>query len=84
MVQLHVVEELVGTISPHVSPSTVVVPAESSEDDLCLLSTAAIQGTEAPKAFRLSGKIGNKVLLMLVDSGSSHSFVHTETPQELE
>lgn len=83
-VQLHVVEELVGMISPPASPSTAVIQAESSEDDLCLLSAAAVQGTEAPKAFRLSGKIGNKALLMLLDSGSSHSFVNTETAQDWE
>ena len=60
--------------SPDPSPSAQV---ERSDEDLCLLSVAAVTGTEAPKAFRLHGKVGNQVLLMLVDSGSSHSFVNS-------
>lgn len=33
------------------SPEPPPVPRESSEDDLCLLSAAAVSGIEAPKAF---------------------------------
>lgn len=66
-------------LSPPTSPDPATnVQTESSEDDLCLLSAAAVTGTEAPKAFRMNGQVGDKMLVMLVDSGSSHSFVNTE------
>ena len=76
-VPLHVVEELVGLLTP---PTTPESPGSqgTSDDDLCLLSAAAIAGTEAPKAFRMLGKMNGKTLLMLVDSGSSHSFINSE------
>lgn len=43
-----------------------------------MLSMATATGTEAPKAFRLLGQLQNRSLLMLVDSGSSHSFINSE------
>lgn len=41
------------------------------------LSLNAIAGTEVGEAFRLSALVKKKVMLLLVDSGSSHSFVST-------
>lgn len=39
------------------------------------LSLNAISGTEVGEAFRLRALVKNKVMLILVDSGSSHSFI---------
>lgn len=75
-VPLHVVQELVGMLTPPISPETTAPSQEGSEDDLCLLSTTAANGTESPKAFRMLGTLNGKSLLMLVDSGSSHSFIN--------
>lgn len=47
----------------------------------CLLSVAAVNRTKAPKAFCLLGAVGNKALLILVDSGGSHSFVDSAIAQ---
>lgn len=83
-VPLHMVEELVGLLSVPASPESAMSPesADSQEDDLCLLSAAATTGTEASKAFRMLGKANGKALLMLVDSGSSHSFINSEIAKE--
>lgn len=67
-VQLHVVEELVGMLNNPPSPESAQLSADTSEEDLCLLSAAAATGTESPRAFRLLGQLKQRSLLMLVDS----------------
>lgn len=44
-------------------------------EDFCQLSLNAIAGTDHGDALRLRALVQNKVMLILVDSGSSHSFV---------
>lgn len=46
-----------------------------SEADCCVLSKAAVEGDESPTTMRLHGWVQGKEVLMLIDSGSSHSFV---------
>jgi len=43
--------------------------------DFCQLSLNALAGTEQGQAMKLTALVQNKVLLILVDSGSSHSFI---------
>jgi hypothetical protein len=50
--------------------------AQSTPAACCMLSAHAITGSEAPTAFRLPVRVGNKTMLLLLDSGSSHSFVN--------
>ena len=40
-----------------------------------MLSAHALAGTEAPDTIRLRALVGNRVMLLLVDSGSTRSFV---------
>lgn len=51
----------------------------SKEDELaqalCQLSINAIAGTEEGDAFKIRAIVNKKVMLQLIDSGSSHSFV---------
>uniref|UniRef100_A0A453QMI9 Retrotransposon gag domain-containing protein n=1 Tax=Aegilops tauschii subsp. strangulata TaxID=200361 RepID=A0A453QMI9_AEGTS len=81
-VPLHVVEELVGMLTVPASPESAASQDNSEEEDLCLLSTAATSGTESPRAFRMLGTLQGKSLLMLVDSGSSHSFINSEIAKD--
>jgi hypothetical protein len=46
-----------------------------SGDELMALSVQAISGTEGTKTIRLRGHLQGKEVFMLVDSGSSHSFI---------
>uniref|UniRef100_A0A453JN23 Uncharacterized protein n=1 Tax=Aegilops tauschii subsp. strangulata TaxID=200361 RepID=A0A453JN23_AEGTS len=50
-------------------------PPEAQEPDCCSLSHHAISGEEAPSTMRLRAQVGDQVMLLLVDSGSTHSFV---------
>jgi hypothetical protein len=43
----------------------------------CHLSLAAVAGTEAPNSMRIQAMVGDQVMILLVDSGSSHTFVTT-------
>ncbi|XP_020184893.1 uncharacterized protein [Aegilops tauschii subsp. strangulata] len=43
--------------------------------ECCVLSTHAVAGTESPRTIRVRALVGNQVMLLLVDSGSTHSFV---------
>jgi hypothetical protein len=44
-------------------------------EDFCNLSLNAISGTDTGECMKLRALVNNKVMLILVDSGSSHSFV---------
>lgn len=48
---------------------------DSLAQEFCTLSLNALTGTEAGEALKLRALVKNKVMLILVDSGSSHSFV---------
>lgn len=43
--------------------------------ECCLLSTHAVSGGESPHTICLRALVGNQVMLLLVDSGSTHSFI---------
>jgi hypothetical protein len=46
---------------------------------LCLfLSEAAVSGADSPKSMRMWGSIQGQDVLLLVDSGSSHSFMSSK------
>lgn len=46
------------------------------EAQCCQLSVHALAGTEDVETLRLRAMVGSQVMLLLVDSGSSHSFVN--------
>lgn len=72
--QLHIVEELLELLqaddqAPH-------QPMEDQADEyLMSISKLATTGQTIPHTVRLLGAIAGKEMLVLVDSGSSHSFV---------
>jgi hypothetical protein len=71
-VPLHVVQELLclleGEMEPHSSPV-------DSRSELGMISAAALQGIEPPQTVRIKGVVQGQEVLMLVDSGSTHSFI---------
>ncbi|XP_066341079.1 uncharacterized protein [Miscanthus floridulus] len=77
-VQLHVVQELLDVL--HVDEDVeAAVPAEEPplEQVFLQLSLAAISGTVQPRTMCFWGTIGNQHVKILLDSGSSHTFIST-------
>lgn len=52
---------------------------ENSEEDAacCQISVHAVAGPESSGTMRLRALVGNQVMLLLVDSGSTHTFVNS-------
>ena len=53
------------------APEQEVPPPEC-----CTISAHTLDGSEAPNTIRLRALVGNQVMLLLLDSGSTHSFVN--------
>lgn len=51
------------------------VECEVTEGELLSISSHAIAGAPAPKTIQLFGKIAGKSVIILIDTGSTHSFV---------
>ncbi|KAE8812438.1 hypothetical protein D1007_10581 [Hordeum vulgare] len=56
-----------GTLPP-------LPPADAPE--CCLLSSQALDGTDSVSTIHLRALVGNQVMLLLLDSSSTHSFVN--------
>lgn len=57
--------------------------AESDEEFLMSISKVATTGQTTPHTIRLLGRIAGKSVLILVDSGSSHSFISETVAEHL-
>lgn len=55
-----------------------------SDEELLSLSQHAVEGLQVKKTMRFQGLIGNCELLILVDSGSSTTFIAEELVQQLQ
>lgn len=83
-IQLHVVEELLEAIQadPEIISNQSSVP-EGDEDTLMSISSQALHGSESSKSIKLRGWVQNRELLVLVDSGSTHSFIDEQKGQHM-
>lgn len=52
--------------------------------ELCQLSINAMAGTESANSMRVRALVQNQVMLILIDSGSSHSFINSRLVQRLD
>lgn len=80
-VHLHVVHELLEALQSESYSENDTSPEGTKEQDegtLMAISQQALWGTESSKSIRLRGWIQGTEILMLVDSGSSYSFIDTE------
>ncbi|WVZ51461.1 hypothetical protein U9M48_002607 [Paspalum notatum var. saurae] len=55
---------------------TQLAMEDTLAEEFCTLSLNAISGTDQGPCMKLRALVNNKVMLLLVDSGSSHSFVN--------
>lgn len=60
-----------------------VVGGEDEEEEDVHLSLNALSGADHPHTLRVRALVGNQVMLMLIDSGSSHSFVNAELVERI-
>jgi hypothetical protein len=77
-VQLHIVEELLAMVQPKEEPYSGPDSSEFHNDigsELMHLSEAAVVGGHGAATMRFCGIVQGHDVLMLVDSGSSHTFV---------
>ena len=56
---------------------------DALNEEFYQLSLNALAGTDVGQAMRIAALVRNKVMLVLVDSGSSHSFVRSNFIQNL-
>lgn len=75
-VQLHVVEELLEAFQYDEEDDTLVLVQDSALDEnlLMAISAYACNGTDSAHSLRVKGLIQGTELLILIDSGSTHSF----------
>jgi hypothetical protein len=55
-----------------------------SGEDLIQISLSAVQGTDCSQTVRLAGHLGNQPIVILLDSGSSSSFVSTTLATQID
>uniref|UniRef100_A0ACD6AFV1 Uncharacterized protein n=1 Tax=Avena sativa TaxID=4498 RepID=A0ACD6AFV1_AVESA len=85
MVQLHVVEELLAMVQPKEEPGPLSdQSACDTGSELMHISQAAVEGSQGATTMRFQGTVQNQEVLMLVDSGSSHTFISTELAERLQ
>jgi hypothetical protein len=82
-VQLHVVQEMLDALGFE-QLAEAELPLSDSQAEVCAISQAALEGSEAPNTFRLVGQIQKQQVMILVDSGSSHCFVSESLAASLE
>jgi hypothetical protein len=73
-----VVEELLELLQVE-EPVITEIHEDSEEEALMCLSKLAVDGSEGPRTVRLVGQIDDQKVLILVDFGSSQSFMNTDT-----
>ncbi|XP_020186159.1 uncharacterized protein [Aegilops tauschii subsp. strangulata] len=79
-VQLHVVEELLDVFG---IDNTIDMQLPPSEDTVMAISLSAVSGGVSAKAFQLRAWIQSREVLMLVDSGSTNSFINQDLAANL-
>jgi hypothetical protein len=75
-VQLNIIQEVWDLIDPDHSDLQESNPKDSQL--FMVLSVAALDGIEAPRTLKITRLIQGVEILILVDSGSSHSFISEE------
>jgi hypothetical protein len=59
------------------------VEAISSEELTPMISCNALAGISTPKTLKIEGYIKKKKVIVLIDSGSTHNFIHYKLAKDL-
>jgi hypothetical protein len=82
-VPLHVLEELFQTFQVDTASTCSGDGLDREEDELLTLSQCAAVGIQGRKTVRLHGRIHKQEILILVDSGSSATFISNKAVDQL-
>ncbi|XP_062230691.1 uncharacterized protein LOC133928395 [Phragmites australis] len=84
-VQLHVLQEVWDLFQDEEVESASEQPQSMQEEHIFMaLSEAAFTGQETPRTMKFNGHIQKEPLLILIDSGSSHSFLSATVAAHLQ
>jgi hypothetical protein len=83
-VPLHVLEELWEMMDLNQDKEEESEEDEDSDVELLQLSLVAAHGTKGKKTIRLQGLINHQEVLILVDSGSSGTFLNSDVVEKLQ
>jgi predicted aspartyl protease len=84
-IPIHILEEVLEAISVDDSQDEAQEAAStSSEEEVLSLSVSAVEGVQGKKTMRLQGLVNNQEVLLLVDSGSSSTFISIHTAKKLQ
>lgn len=81
-VSLHVLEEIMAIMPEDTSIASL--SEESSEEEFFSLSQAAAVGIQGRKTIKLTGLINSQEILILIDSGSSSTFISEKAAATLQ
>uniref|UniRef100_A0A0A9D1W1 Reverse transcriptase domain-containing protein n=1 Tax=Arundo donax TaxID=35708 RepID=A0A0A9D1W1_ARUDO len=84
-ISLHILEELLDLLQLEEGPTETsdAYSGSDSEEMFMSLSLAAANGGSHRKTIKLLGIVGNQKVLILIDSGSSNSFISDKLVQKL-
>lgn len=81
--QLHAMQELWDSFMVE-EPNVDATEPETGDLAIMILSQEAISGKEKSRAMKFHGKIQGIEILLLIDSGSSHTFISEQLTQHLQ
>ncbi|WVZ53030.1 hypothetical protein U9M48_004021 [Paspalum notatum var. saurae] len=83
-VQLHALQEVWDLFQLSEESPSEVYEEEMASDQLFLtVSVAAVQGLESSRTMRFQGMLQGQAILILVDSGSSHTFLSSKVADKV-
>lgn len=85
-ISLHVLEKVLDVMKPDEIEADSKEDSSSDEDDdeqVFLLSSSVIEGVQGRKTIRLNGLVHNQEILILIDSGSSCTFISSKAVESL-
>jgi hypothetical protein len=76
-------EDVVVPLVEELPPPSDITPPFDPPDVDPMISLNALTGLSAAQTLKLFGYIKNKKFIILVDSGSTHNFIHRHIAQEV-
>ncbi|CAD6219531.1 unnamed protein product [Miscanthus lutarioriparius] len=81
----HVLEEFLEAVQTEPPQDDLTEDSSDDDDDeIFSLSQCAVEGVQGKKTIKLSGLVNHQEILILIDSGSSCSFISDKTVQALQ